>query len=308
MTMSTDTADSITAEEFLLRHGPKQWYHNYPVWSDKDVLTAPNQGVRKMRGQDTLIYHGLSDVAGMNILDVGAFAGGFSFALEDMGATVTSLDVMDPYLTGYAPVHYLRQSTARYCQESIYSLNPEQFGTFDLIWFQGVLYHLKHPLLALERLNSVLDVGGLLVGSTCSSEGWPDSQPHPHAPNTGTDPYVDQHLGAALAYFKTKNLGSWFSPNAALVMNWLNISGFEVERIWCSRRNDLTPPVGWVHYYARKVRNPTPEYQAQVVYEGFTGEDRKARTNATPYTPFYCEKEHLNWSHHFDYNETIKLP
>ena len=34
----------------------------------------------------------------------------------------------------------------------MYDLTPERVGRFDIVLFMGVLYHLKHPLLALERV------------------------------------------------------------------------------------------------------------------------------------------------------------
>jgi hypothetical protein len=34
----------------------------------------------------------------------------------------------------------------------MYDLTPERIGRFDIVLFMGVLYHLKHPLLALERV------------------------------------------------------------------------------------------------------------------------------------------------------------
>jgi hypothetical protein len=34
----------------------------------------------------------------------------------------------------------------------MYELTPERFGRFDIVLFMGVLYHLKHPLLSLERV------------------------------------------------------------------------------------------------------------------------------------------------------------
>ena len=34
-------------------------------------------------------------------------------------------------------------------------LSPERVGTFDVVLFLGVLYHLPHPLLALERVAAV---------------------------------------------------------------------------------------------------------------------------------------------------------
>ena len=45
------------------------------------------------------------------------------------------------------------KATAYLC--NTYDLNPSCFGTFDIVLFYGVLYHLRHPLLALERILSV---------------------------------------------------------------------------------------------------------------------------------------------------------
>jgi len=39
----------------------------------------------------------------------------------------------------------------------VMDLAPERIGTFDLVLFLGVLYHLRHPLLALERVASVTE-------------------------------------------------------------------------------------------------------------------------------------------------------
>jgi tRNA (mo5U34)-methyltransferase len=38
---------------------------------------------------------------------------------------------------------------------NVYDLEPKRLGTFDLVLFYGVFYHLKHPQYALERLRSI---------------------------------------------------------------------------------------------------------------------------------------------------------
>ena len=45
---------------------------------------------------------------------------------------------------------------------SVYDLNPKNFGTFDLVMYFGVLYHLRHPLLSLQKIASVA-TGTLLI-------------------------------------------------------------------------------------------------------------------------------------------------
>jgi tRNA (mo5U34)-methyltransferase len=38
---------------------------------------------------------------------------------------------------------------------NVYDLEPKRLGTFDLVLFYGVFYHLKHPQYALERIRSI---------------------------------------------------------------------------------------------------------------------------------------------------------
>ncbi len=39
-----------------------------------------------------------------------------------------------------------------YRVEDVYHLSADKIGRFDIVLFLGVLYHLKHPLLALEKV------------------------------------------------------------------------------------------------------------------------------------------------------------
>lgn len=52
---------------------------------------------------------------------------------------------------------------------SVYDLSPEYGCRFDVVFFFGTIYHLKHPLLALERIASVCD-GALYVETASLDE------------------------------------------------------------------------------------------------------------------------------------------
>src|SRR5262249_20162327 len=52
----------------------------------------------------------------------------------------------------FREMHAMLNSHVDYRQLDMYELTPEQLGKFDIVLFMGVLYHLKHPLLALERV------------------------------------------------------------------------------------------------------------------------------------------------------------
>ena len=56
---------------------------------------------------------------------------------------------------GFNIVKEARQSNATAFLMNVYDLEPGRLGTFDLVLFYGVFYHLKHPQHALERIRSI---------------------------------------------------------------------------------------------------------------------------------------------------------
>jgi tRNA (mo5U34)-methyltransferase len=52
---------------------------------------------------------------------------------------------------------------------NVYDLNPATLGTFDLVMFFGVLYHLRHPILALQKVASVCTGTVLMQTATCDN-------------------------------------------------------------------------------------------------------------------------------------------
>jgi tRNA (mo5U34)-methyltransferase len=91
----------------------------------------------------------------LRVLDIGARDGFFSFECERRGADVVAIDSMPPEATGFSIAKELVGSQVEMLQWNVYELSPEQFGTFDLILFLGVLYHLRDPMLALDKIWSV---------------------------------------------------------------------------------------------------------------------------------------------------------
>jgi hypothetical protein len=70
--------------------------------------------------------------------------------MEQRGADVVAVDNWDN--PRFREMHALLGSRVKYRQFDMYELTPETVGRFDIVLFMGVLYHLKHPLLALERV------------------------------------------------------------------------------------------------------------------------------------------------------------
>ena len=151
---------------------------------------------------------------GLSVLDIGAWDGFFSFECERRGAKrVVALDkaVWDIPTIGKRGFELARRvlgSKVEDVELDVLDISPERVGVFDLVLFLGVLYHMPHPLLALERVASV--VGKQLILET----------------------HVDmnEHDRPVLAFYpedECANDGSnWFGPNRAAVEAMLRVVGF----------------------------------------------------------------------------------
>jgi len=102
------------------------------------------------------------DLSGLRALDIGTWDGPFAFELERRGAKVTAVDIQDPDITVFNAVKEIKKSSATYVRCSVYDARPEELGTYDLVLFAGVYYHLKNPVLSLQRIRRLLNDGGAL--------------------------------------------------------------------------------------------------------------------------------------------------
>lgn len=113
---------------------------------------------------DKLPYFGLpDDCSGMRVLDIGCAEGFFSFEAERRGASeVVAIDAFPDSIRRFNICRSALSSKAVAHEASVYDVDPRSFGTFDLVMYFGVLYHLRHPLLSLQRIASVAR-GAVLV-------------------------------------------------------------------------------------------------------------------------------------------------
>jgi tRNA (mo5U34)-methyltransferase len=142
-----------------------------PGWSDPAVEKLPHYGLPE-------------DLTGMRVLDIGCAEGFFSFEAERRGAReVIAIDSFPDSVRRFNIVREARQSRATAFLMNVYDLDPKRLGTFDLVLFYGVFYHLRHPQLALERIRSVC-TGTMLFQTHILEEpsvrGAPWAKFHPH--------------------------------------------------------------------------------------------------------------------------------
>jgi len=143
------------------------------------------------------------------VLDVGCNAGFCSIEMKRLGAS---------YVLGIeAFPQYLEQ--AKLVREVLVYDVREDLGTFDIVLFLGVIYHLKHPLLALERLARV--TSGVLV---CESAIVPPSRWFGRRiPNYGGPAYELRFVENAPSVEAVQN---WFIPSVGCLKAFLKACGF----------------------------------------------------------------------------------
>ncbi len=161
------------------------------------------------------------DLTGRRVLDVGPWDGYFAFEMERRGADVTAIDYVD--LDTFRALHRAMKSRVKYHRMDVYEIDPKLHGTFDIVLCLGVLYHLKHPLLGLEKLCAVTVDECIVDTFVIDGETWRQGvQP--------TLPFLefyerDEHGG---------QLDNWFGPTVGAVESLVRAAGFasaEVLRV-----------------------------------------------------------------------------
>jgi tRNA (mo5U34)-methyltransferase len=155
------TIDPARLRSLIAEHDT--WYHQIDLGSG--VVTPGTQ--QSKLGLSYLDDVGLpADCSGMKVLDVGSRDGFYAFEMERRGAEVTAMDYIGPHLSGFLIAHKVLGSSVRHLTKNVYDLDPEKQGHMDVVLFLGVLYHLRNPLLALDRVRRVVKPGGLLFVET----------------------------------------------------------------------------------------------------------------------------------------------
>jgi tRNA (mo5U34)-methyltransferase len=138
---------SFTRDEILSLVNSRPWFHRFQI---ADGIVTP--GICSVDGnwwaQETLAH---VDLTGKRCLEIGTWDGPYAFALEARGAIVDATDIQDPDATGFNVAKTILGSQVNYTQTSVYDVAKHfQRETFDYVFFLGVFYHLKYPVLALE--------------------------------------------------------------------------------------------------------------------------------------------------------------
>lgn len=148
------------------------------------------------------------DLGEKRVLDVGCWDGFYSFEAERHGAQVVAIDCFRP--ENFMKAHSTLKSKVEFREMSVYELSRKQLGTFDIVLFLGVLYHLRHPLLGLERLCEVTR-DFAFIESHVTDDFF-------IAPNPIMEFYEFEQLGG--------RYDNWWGPSSECLVQMIRASGF----------------------------------------------------------------------------------
>ncbi|HEY8564633.1 MAG TPA: TIGR04290 family methyltransferase [Beijerinckiaceae bacterium] len=157
MNAMTHSPDEIRRRAEAL--GP--WFHNLDL---NGVRTAPEHFLGdypavKFKGFADAIPQ---DLTGKSVLDIGCNGGFYSIEMKRRGAErVLGIDFDDDYLAQARFAAEVKGHEIEFRKLSVYDVGA--LGErFDLVIFMGVLYHLRHPLLALDLIHEHV-AGDMLI-------------------------------------------------------------------------------------------------------------------------------------------------
>lgn len=182
------------------------WYHSIEL--PNGSIIPGYQSLDVLRGRMAQ-FPVPADLRGKRALDIGAWDGWFSFELERRGARVLAVD--STALERFRVARELLGSQVEYVIDDVCRLSPARIGYFDVVMFLGVLYHLKHPMLALEKICE-LSTGVVCVESFVTDDG----------ANPAAKPVIEFYESNELC----GQIDNWVAPNVACLLAMCRSAGF----------------------------------------------------------------------------------
>ena len=223
------TAATSVLERRVRELGP--WFHNLRLGAGGEVQTAPDHPLGDFPSNFWQFFRNAvpEDLSGQSVLDIGCNAGFYSFEMKRRGAArVLGIDHDPAYL---AQARFARDQLGlhdvEFRQLEVYDVDKlgEQF---DLVIFMGVLYHLRHPLYALEKVAGL--VRGRLLFQTMERGSWEVADVAEDYPITERDVFFDERF-PRLYFVERRYAGdptNWWIPNPAASMAMLRSCGLRI--------------------------------------------------------------------------------
>ncbi len=205
------------------------------------------------------VYRLPADLTGKRVLDVGAWDGFWTFEALKRGAReVVAIDDFSDYLGSLDQSDRRAWENFDLCREalgydetvcqrreiSVYDVSEEELGQFDVVLFFGTLYHLRYPLLGLDRLASVCNElicieSAILDDYSPYNGGLGKGYP-------GRQMLMEFYPGNQYG----NNVSNWWVPTLYCVIGMLDAAGFDDVSGWKLTR-ELPHNIGHCRGFAR---------------------------------------------------------
>jgi tRNA (mo5U34)-methyltransferase len=205
------------------------WFHNINlggIWTAPDHFLGDYPNAKFQRFAPNLPQ----DLHGKSVLDIGCNAGFYSMEMKRRGADrVLGLDHDDHYLAQAR----LAAETLGYDNVELRNLSVYDVGSlgerFDIVLFMGVLYHLRHPLLALDLIREHV-AKDLLVFQSMQRGSSEVGVVEENYPFWNYDLFNEPEFPKLhfIEHRYADDPTNWFVPNRAAAEAMLRSSGFEI--------------------------------------------------------------------------------
>ena len=221
------TMSSADIKQRIEQLGP--WFHNIEL---RGIPTAPDHFLGNYpRTKWRKFEHAIpADLTGKSVLDIGCNAGFYSIEMKRRGASrVLGLDFDDAYLEQARFAAELAETDIEFRKLSVYDVGA--LGErFDVVIFMGVLYHLRHPLLALDLIREHV-AGDMLIFQSMqrgSQEVFPVKEDYDFwQEKIFADPSFPRlHF---IEHRYANDPTNWWIPNRAATEAMLRSAGFSIE-------------------------------------------------------------------------------
>jgi tRNA (mo5U34)-methyltransferase len=235
-----------------------EWFHNLDLGG---VQTAPDHFLGdypqiKWRQFSSAIPE---DLSGRSVLDVGCNGGFYSIQMKRRGADrVVAIDTDEQYLEQARFAAKVSNVEIEFRSLSVYRVGDLR-EKFDLVLFMGVLYHLRHPLLALELLHENV-VGDVLVTQSLL-RGAKESMEVPRDFPFWEDEVFERDEFPRMYFVENRFANdptNWWIPNRSCFEAMLRSAGFEIldhpeDEVFICRRTEISGPLN----YTKELREIT---------------------------------------------------
>jgi tRNA (mo5U34)-methyltransferase len=208
------------------------WFHNLRLGEQGTVQTAPAHPLGDFPATFWRQFqHALpADLSGQTVLDIGCNGGFYSFEMKRRGAArVLGVDHDPVYLNQARFAREQLGLDVEFALGDVYNIERLVHGEqFDYVVFMGVLYHLRHPLYALEKVASL--VRKRLLFQSMERGSWDTTEFAQDYPIAERDVFFDERFPRMffIEHAYAGDRTNWWIPNPACTQALLRSVGLRI--------------------------------------------------------------------------------